>query len=114
MATRGDGDGPGRGDLNRVSADVSARLEARGIVLDGRESAEDIVEIANAVERFEGAVQSRGGDLMVDEGPRGQTSQPDDPHFALPLRRPHETVAAYIERLARATDDVRRHHPPRS
>ena len=43
MATRGDGDGPGRGDLNRVSADVSARLEARGIVLDGRESAEDIV-----------------------------------------------------------------------
>jgi hypothetical protein len=46
---------------------------------------------------------------MVDEGVGRQASAPDDPHFALPVRREHETVAAYLERLARATDGVRRH-----
>jgi hypothetical protein len=104
---------PRLGELDRVSDEVRGRLAALGIELDGRESPEELVQIANAVELFEKAVQSRGGDLMVDEGPHGRTSRPDDPHFALPLRRAHETVAAYLERLARATDEVRRHHAPR-
>ena len=39
-----------------------------------------------AIERFELAVESRGGDLMVDEGPDGTTREPDDPRFALPKR----------------------------
>jgi len=50
---------------------------------------------------------------MMDEGPRGHTAEPDDPHFALPVRAEHESVAGYLERLARATDAVRR-HPPRA
>jgi len=46
---------------------------------------------------------------MMDEAPPGQEPQPDDPHFALPLRHARETVASYLERVARATDSVRRH-----
>ena len=62
-----------------------------------------------AVERFEEAVQSRGGDLMVDEGVPGKAVQPDDRHFALPRRRAGESVRHYLERLSIATDGVLRH-----
>lgn len=96
-------------DLDRASGETIARLEALGIALDGRELPEDLVRMEEAVEQFERAVEARGGDLMVDEGVGSPASEPDDPHFALPVRREHETVAAYLDRLARATDDVRRH-----
>ena len=96
-------------EMKRVSEEVAARLEALGIALDGRERPEELAEIEEAVERFEEAVESRGGDLMVDEGDHGRATQPDDPHFALPVRRGGEPVADYLERLARATDVVLRH-----
>jgi hypothetical protein len=48
---------------------------------------------------------------MVDEGPRGETTAPDDVHFALPRRNADESVDHYLGRLAVATDDVRRHRP---
>ena len=35
--------------------------------------------------------------------------EPDDPHFALPLRAEDEPVDHYVERLVFATDEVRRH-----
>jgi hypothetical protein len=79
--------------------------------LDGRETAEELVEVEEAVERFERLIERRGGDLMVDEGSGRMASEPDDPHFAIPVRREHETIAAYLERLARATDEVRHHRP---
>jgi hypothetical protein len=104
-------DAPARDDdeLRRVSTEVAARLATLGIELSGRESPDDILRISEAVERFESAVQTRGGDLMVDEGPRGGASQPDDPHFALPRRRQHEPVSDYVDRLERATAVVRAH-----
>jgi hypothetical protein len=96
-------------DVRRVSNEYAGRLAGLGIRLTGSERSDEIVQIVEAVERFERAVESHGGDLMVDEGPRGHTTQPDDPHFALPLREDHESVADYLERLARATDAIRRH-----
>jgi hypothetical protein len=98
-------------DLKRASRETADRLRARGIRLTGHESADDLVTIEDAVERFEEAVISRGGDLMVDEGAPGRWPQPDDPHFALPVRGQHELVAAYLDRIERATDAVRRHRP---
>lgn len=96
-------------EIRRVSSEVAARLEALGIALDGRERPDELADIEEAVEAFEEAVESRGGDLMVDEGDRAKAREPDDPHFALPVRRADETVAAYLERLARATNVVLRH-----
>ena len=98
-------------DLKRASRETADRLRSRGISLSGRESVDDLVSIDDAVERFEEAVISRGGDLMVDEGAPGRRPEPDDPHFALPVRSEHESVAAYLERIERATDAVRRHRP---
>ena len=96
-------------DLRRVSEEVANRLNGLGISLDGKESPEDLVRIQEAVEQFELAVESRGGDLMVDEGPDGATREPDDPQFALPHRGEEEPVDHYVERLMFATDEVRRH-----
>jgi len=98
-------------DVRRVSAELSGRLSRLGIHVSGAERPEELLDMLEAVDRFEAAVQSRGGDLMMDEGPRGHTTEPDDRHFALPVRREHESVARYVERLARATDEVRRHSP---
>jgi hypothetical protein len=98
-------------DLQRVAEGVSNRLAGLGINLTGAESPQDLVRIQEAVEQFELAVVTRGGDLMVDEGPDGKTKEPDDPHFALPVRAEDEPVDHYIERLVFATDEVRRQEP---
>jgi len=100
-----------RNDVQRVAGEVVNRLAGLGILLSGNESPEDLVRIQEAVERFEVAVRSRGGDLMVDEGPGGRTTAPDDPHFALPRRTADESVDTFVKRLAVATDDVLRHEP---
>ena len=98
-------------DLKRASRETADRLRARGISLTGRESVDELVTIEEAVERFEEVVIARGGDLMVDEGAPGRRPEPDDPHFALPVRGEHESVAAYLERIEKTTDAVRRHPP---
>lgn len=98
-------------DVERVAQGVANRLTGLGIALNGDETAEELVRLQEAVERFELAVESRGGDLMVDEGPEGRTREPDDPHFALPQRAEAEPVDHYLERLLFATDEVRRHAP---
>ena len=99
--------------VKRAADQIAAHLRGRGIALTGAERPEDLVRIEEAVEEFEEAVEARGGDLMVDEGTHGAASEPDDPHFALPMRREHESVGAYLERIARATDLVRRHRKSR-
>jgi len=96
-------------DVRRVSGELAARLTRLGIRVIGTERPEQLLDMVEAIERFEAAVEARGGDLMMDEGPGGQTTQPDERQFALPIRRDHESVAHYLERLARATDEVRRH-----
>ena len=100
-------------DVQRVSQDVVNRLEGLGVSLSGAEQPEDLARILETVERFEGAVEARGGDLMVDEGPEGRTTEPDDVHFALPHRRADEAVERYLERVERARAQVLR-HPPRA
>ena len=100
-------------DMRRVTMEVSDRLGELGIWLSGHEKPEDLARIQEAVERFELAVESRGGDLMVDEGPEGRTREPDDPHFALPRRRSDESVDRYLERLDSARKEVLL-HPPRA
>jgi hypothetical protein len=98
-------------DVQRVSQEVVNRLEGLGVWLSGAERPEDLARILETVERFEVAVEARGGDLMVDEGPEGRTTEPDDVHFALPHRRADESVDRYLERVERARADVLRHPP---
>jgi hypothetical protein len=96
-------------DLSRAKVEIAGRLSALGIDVGKDEDADLLRELSEAVERFEDAVESRGGDLMVDEAPRGAIAQPDDADFVLPRHTADESISAYIERLNRATDRVRQH-----
>jgi hypothetical protein len=98
-----------REELERAMRETSARLGDRGVSLTGQESSEELVALLETVERFERAVELRGGDLFVDEGPGGVTREPDDIHFVLPHRNPGEPVATYLARLEEATEVVLNH-----
>jgi hypothetical protein len=90
-----------------AAAEVTARLRDRGIAVAGSEKAEDLADLLSAVERFEAAVEARGGDLMVDDL---KSSQPDDRHFVVPRRAHGEATRTYIGRIDEATAGLR-HHP---
>lgn len=96
---------PRNAEQQRVTDEVVNRLRARGVRVGGNETAEELVELLNAVEEFEATVESHGGDLMVDE-PVGSkpVGEPDGPAFVLPARNSGESVAAFIERIATARD----------
>lgn len=87
-------------------AEVTARLRSRGIAVTGAERPEDLVNLLSAVERFEGAVEAHGGDLMVDDL---KSSRPDDQHFVVPRRAHGEAVRPYIRRIDEATARLRSH-----
>ena len=120
MSKARDGTGPRHGNFEQrqealdphrveerdtVTAEVAARLRARGVQLTGDETSEQIVSVLEAVERFERAVEAEGGDLMVDTRP---AREPDNPDFVLPQRAADESIAAYIRSIDEATERVRR------
>jgi hypothetical protein len=91
----------------RARAETEDRLRSRGIKLhpwDGDEEAEDLLD---TIERFEVAVESRGGDLLVDWI---GSSEPSNREFVPPIRDPEENISDYRLRVEAATDQVR-HRP---
>jgi broad specificity phosphatase PhoE len=83
----------------RAAEEASNRLLQRGIRLTGDEDPDELSDLQDAVERFETLVESRGGDLMVDDL---RSSQPESPELVLPEREPGEPgepVEDYIARI---------------
>ena len=95
-------------ELATVNAQVTERLQRRGLEVTGREAPEDLADLLEAVERFEGLVEARGGDLMVDEV---GSPEPDDPHFVLPARERGEDIRDYIAKIDAGSELIRRHPP---
>jgi hypothetical protein len=103
-------DAPNDPTLQRAREEVIARLETRGVRTNDADSAEDLVELLDAVEDFEESVERAGGDLMVDEPVSGsKASQPDDLLFVLPPRDDGEAARSYIERIRNAGSEAERH-----
>jgi hypothetical protein len=100
-------------EIARVTDEIAARLRARGIAVHDGDSPDDVVRLLESLEAFESAVETHGGDLMIDEPPSGNSDEPDDPHFLLPTRSADESATSYLERLAVATASIRKHrkHP---
>jgi hypothetical protein len=86
--------------LDRPSEGVVARLASRGVRLSGRETAERLVELLDAVERFERAVQRAGADLMTDEAVGGASARSalDDPAVVLRVHSTKESADRSTER----------------
>ena len=99
-------------DVGRVSEQLTGRLSALGIDLDGDESPEQLAQLSSAIERFEDAVEAAGGDLMVDEPPRGRTAQPDGAGFSLPRRNADESIDMYIGQIEAAADRISSRRKP--
>jgi hypothetical protein len=102
---------PDTSEITRVTQEIAGKLRARGIEALDSDSPEDVVQMLEALEGFERAVESAGGDLMMDEPPSNQRGEPDDPHFLLPKRKGSESATEYIQRLTAATVAVRQHKP---
>ena len=93
----------------RVADEISTRLRRNGVLLLGTETLEQIGDLLESVERFEEAVEQRGGDLMVDEPINGVGPiAPDEPDFLLPRRRGEESVASFMGRIDAAASALRR------
>ena len=97
----------GRDGERAAAAMVAERLSARGMRLDGRETSSELVQLLEAVESFERAVQLDGGDLMVDEGDHAQPLEPDDTRFVLPVRQGGESAAELASRISVAASQLR-------
>jgi hypothetical protein len=94
-------------DVSRVSQEIASRLRARNISVSDSDTPDEVMQLSEAVERFERAVEERGGDLMVDEPPSRGAPQPDDARFLLPTRAADESVAGFLKRLDAATAAAR-------
>ena len=100
-----------RAELKRAMQATTDRLRQRGARVQGNETGDELANMLDAVERFEEAVESRGGDLMVDEAPEGHVPEPDDVHFVLPRRNSGEPAADYVARIDEAAREIRQHRP---
>jgi hypothetical protein len=96
---------------NRLDEERHARLEAeyrlreRGIRVTPADTDEEVADLLEAIERFEVAVEARGGDLFVD---RIGSSEPENPAFVPPERPPGESAGDYRRRIEAAAGQLRR------
>ena len=96
---------------NRIEEERHARQEAeyrlseRGIRVEPTDSDEEVADLLDAIERFEAAVESKGGDLFVN---RIGSSEPENPAFVPPQRREGEAATDYRLRIEAAADALRR------
>ena len=90
-------------DRARATEVAYAQLRQRGVDVEGDESSADLATLLSAVERFEEAVSSIGGDRMIHSL---DTDQHDDESLVLPRRRADERVADYARRVFDAADRV--------
>jgi hypothetical protein len=94
-------------EQRRAREESEDRLRDRGVQVYPRDGDEEVGDLLDSIERFEAAVESHGGDLLVD---RIGSSEPDDPAFVLPIRDLDESVTDYRLRVEAATDRLRHRH----
>ncbi len=88
-------------DRARATEVAYAQLRQRGIDVGDDEPSDDMATLLSAVERFEEAVSSIGGDRMVNSL---DTDGHDDESLVLPRRRGDERVADYARRVYDAAE----------
>src|SRR5689334_14344773 len=79
-------------------------LGQRGVRLFGGETDEELADLWSAVDRFESAVEARGGDTFTNSP---DSSEPENPLFVLPERKAREAVGGYVQRILDAEARVR-------
>ena len=88
-----------RQERDAASLEIAGRIRQKGVLLSGRETSSQLDDIMTAIDRFEGAVIARGGDLFVNTP---FSDQPESPAFVLPRRLPSEDAETYASRINEA------------
>jgi hypothetical protein len=85
-----------REEQDSAAVETAGRLRQKGVLLTGRETGAQLDDLLTAVDRFEAAVITRGGDLFVNT----PTSRPpENPDFVVPQRISGEDPEAYAARI---------------
>ena len=85
-----------REDRKDAATEITGRLLQKGIEVSDSEDPSLLADLLSAVERFEAAVESRGGDLMVNSP---TSTDPQNPDFVVPARNADEALDGYIRRI---------------
>lgn len=102
-ANRSTSDLTGDDERARVHDEVADTLRGRGVELTGTESDDQLATLLSALERFESAVEARGGDRMINDRMR---SEQENQIFVIPERSVDESVEGYTQRLTRAAEQL--------
>ena len=95
-------------DLAHAAEMAYAQLRQRSVNVTGDEPAEELADLLEAVERFELAVSSVGGDRMTNAP---DSNDPDDRRLVLPERNEGEGAGGYAERVSEAAERIMRGAP---
>jgi hypothetical protein len=85
-----------REERDGAALELAGRLRQKGVRLTGRESSGQLDDLMTAIDRFEAAVITRGGDLFVNTP---FSNPPENPDFVIPLRVPGEDPEGYASRI---------------
>jgi hypothetical protein len=97
---------PHRGEEQARAREHAAEvLAARGVLLFGTESDDELADLWSAVDQFESMVEIRGGDTLTNAP---DSAEPDNPVFVLPERKARESASAYTRRILEAAANLTR------
>jgi hypothetical protein len=86
-----------------AAMELSGRLAQKGIDVGSDEDPSQLADLLSAAEEFERAVESAGGDLMVNAP---DSADPENARFVLPRRRDDEPITKYTERILAAAQSL--------
>jgi hypothetical protein len=97
---------PHRGEeQTRAREHTADVLAARGVLLFGNETDDQLADLWSAVDRFESIVELRGGDTLTNAP---DSAEPDNPVFVLPERKARESALDYTRRILEAAANLTR------
>src|SRR5215207_11031355 len=92
-----------REEIAGAATEISGRLLQKGIDVSADEDPALLADLLSAVDRFEGAVINRGGDLMVNSP---TSTDPQNAEYVIPARNADDDIQSYIERINEAASRV--------
>ncbi len=92
-----------REERTDAAIEITGRLFQKGLDVSSDEDPAMLADLLTAVEKFEAAVEARGGDLMVNSP---DSTDPQNPEFVVPTRKADEGIEGYIRRINDAADNL--------
>jgi len=96
-------------DVQRAATVIVGQLMQKGVDASEDEDPDQLASLLSAVERFEAAVEARGGDMMLNTP---GSKRPEHPAFVTPTRNADEPLEAYVGRVNEAADRLERGEGP--